>query len=637
MAKEENEQGQQEEKKGAGLTWPVIILCIIGAFAALYIFLVGLSLMGTSFKVLGGRGAGNMYSAVDNPISGVMTGVLSTVLVQSSSTSTSIVVAMVADGGLTVKQGIPIIMGANIGTSVTNTIVSMGQSGDRIMLERAFSGATVHDMFNMLTVLTLLPLEVIIGAIQGEGGLLYWLSYRVTESLMGNEKGDKLFTSPVKQITKPVVSEILQANKYVIYALTLAPPEERTATSVNLTQCASLRRLSDSMEVDSLTGGALVELDELAEEGASTEVDELTEDDEEMDVGKIAGTRSLLSKRSERRLSSLEDCSTYYCVSKNLAKQFKKISKSSYKRLTSCDDLILDNGGDPCDEKCYLDAGAFYEDKVENGALVKGGFLEGAGDFGGGFIGLVFSIILLCVGLMGLVKCLKTIFMGNAKRVLKYATRLNDYLALLIGIGVTLVVQSSSVTTSALTPLCGVGVLPIEKMFPMTLGANIGTTCTALIASLVSLKFGAVQIALCHLFFNIIGILVWFPIPLVRKIPLNAAKLLGLYASYFRFLPIVYILFAFVCVPGIGLLVGATIDASVGGGIVLLLFVLGLVGAFVFIWVVGFPVDMAGPEAIPRGPLCYKVLTKEQREEGVKELEEADAELRGLEKAQATP
>merc|ERR1712217_143588 len=157
---------------------------------------------------------------------------------------------------------------------------------------------------------------------------------------------------------------------------------------------------------------------------------------------------------------------------------------------------------------------------------------------------------------------------GNAKRVLRYATKLNDYVALLVGLGVTILVQSSSVTTSALTPLCGVGVLPLEKMMPMTLGANIGTTCTALIASLVSLKFGAVQIALVHLSFNIIGILIWFPIPQVRKVPLSAAKLLGLYASFYRFVPIVYILVAFVCIPGICLLIGMTFDASVAGGVV---------------------------------------------------------------------
>merc|ERR1712039_51469 len=161
--------------------------------------------------------------------------------------------------------------------------------------------------------------------------------------------------------------------------------------------------------------------------------------------------------------------------------------------------------------------------------------------------------------------------MGNAKRVLRYATELNDYLAILIGLGVTIVVQSSSVTTSALTPLCGVGVLPIEKMLPMTLGANIGTTCTALIASLVSLKFGAVQIALCHLWFNIFGILIWFPVPFMRKFPLGAARLLGLYASFYRFTPPLYILMMFVIVPLIGIAVSATFDASVAGGVILLL------------------------------------------------------------------
>merc|ERR1719323_1409666 len=112
--------------------------------------------------------------------------------------------------------------------------------------------------------------------------------------------------------------------------------------------------------------------------------------------------------------------------------------------------------------------------------------------------------------------------MGSAKRVLRYATNLNGYVAILIGFGVTIVVQSSSVTTSALTPLCGIGVLPLDKMLPLTLGANIGTTFTALIASLVSLKFGAVQIALCHLLFNITGILIWYPIPPMRNLPLEA-------------------------------------------------------------------------------------------------------------------
>lgn len=64
---------------------------------------------------------------------------------------------------LDVSLAIPIVMGANIGTSVTNTIVSIGQITNKNDFRRAFAGATVHDVFNWLTVLILLPLEVITG------------------------------------------------------------------------------------------------------------------------------------------------------------------------------------------------------------------------------------------------------------------------------------------------------------------------------------------------------------------------------------------------------------------------------------------------------------------------------------------
>merc|ERR550537_997107 len=101
--------------------------------------------------------------------------------------------------------------------------------------------------------------------------------------------------------------------------------------------------------------------------------------------------------------------------------------------------------------------------------------------------------------------------MSKAKRIITMAMSMNDYFGILVGLGITIVVQSSSVTTSALTPLAAIGVLPLCKMFPMTLGANIGTTTTALLASLVDLKKAGVQIALCHFFFNCVGISIWFP------------------------------------------------------------------------------------------------------------------------------
>merc|ERR1712110_961360 len=104
----------------------------------------------------GGKSAGRTFrnsDLFDNPLAGLVIGILVTVLVQSSSTSTSIIVTMTAGNLIEVKNAIPMIMGANIGTSVTNTIVSLGAIGTKDEYRRAFAGATVHDCFNLLTVL----------------------------------------------------------------------------------------------------------------------------------------------------------------------------------------------------------------------------------------------------------------------------------------------------------------------------------------------------------------------------------------------------------------------------------------------------------------------------------------------------
>jgi len=600
----------QEDKK---LSWPQIILLVLGALLALYVFLVGLTLMGDAFKVLGGKDAGRLFDIADNPIAGLMIGILSTVLVQSSSTSTSVVVAMVGADQFSVSNGIPIIMGANIGTSVTNTIVSMSHVQDRIEYQRAFAGATVHDAFNMLTVATFLPMEVIFGAMEGEGGPLYWLSYVFPDSATKGNKGEPLFTSPIKTIAKPVANGILASNKYVIYALTLGRPEAKTPKSVNTILCKAERRLSASFEE---AEGEEGEQDE--EEGQSDE-----NDTEEETLDSPRG-RALLNRRLD---NDVEDCSQYYCVGKGLDKNFKKISKKNYKKLTKCKGLILDDEGKPCGkDKCYLDAGEYYDKKVTDGRLVKGGFLKDAGDLGAGIVGFILSLLLLSGGLICLCLTLKRIFMSTAKKLIRYSVQVNDYLALVIGLGITLLVQSSSVCTSALTPLAGIGVLPLEKMLPLSLGANIGTTCTALIASLVSLKFGAIQIALVHLFFNIFGVLLWFPIPVMRRIPLAISRSLGVYASYYKFFPPMYILTMFFIVPGILLGASEAVKANVGGGVFFVLFLIIWIGVFVFAWFRGLPLDKNKPGGLFDGtPLCFKVLSQEQREQAAKNLAEANA------------
>jgi sodium-dependent phosphate cotransporter len=128
---------------------------------------------------------------------------------------------------------------------------------------------------------------------------------------------------------------------------------------------------------------------------------------------------------------------------------------------------------------------------------------------------------------------------------------MNAYLAILIGCGITIAVQSSSITTSMLVPLVAVEAIRLEKMFPLTLGANIGTTATAILAALNSDKKDAIQIALVHLFFNIIGVLIWYPIPFMRKIPLNLAKKLGNLVGSNRSWAVAYTVTVFFIIPGI--------------------------------------------------------------------------------------
>ncbi|XP_032492324.1 LOW QUALITY PROTEIN: sodium-dependent phosphate transport protein 2C [Phocoena sinus] len=137
-------------------------LKVCGLLGSLYLFICSLDILSSAFQLLGSKVAGDIFKdnvVLSNPVAGLVIGVLGTVLVQSSSTSSSIVVSMVASKLLTVRASVPVIMGVNVGTSVTSTLVSMAQSGDRDAFRRAFGGSAVHGVFNWLTALTLLPLE----------------------------------------------------------------------------------------------------------------------------------------------------------------------------------------------------------------------------------------------------------------------------------------------------------------------------------------------------------------------------------------------------------------------------------------------------------------------------------------------
>lgn len=129
---------------------------------------------------------------------------------------------------------------------------------------------------------------------------------------------------------------------------------------------------------------------------------------------------------------------------------------------------------------------------------------------------------------------------------------LTGYVAILVGAIMTILVQSSSVFTSTLTPLVGLGLIKIERMYPLTLGSNIGTTMTGVLAALAAPgeKIDiALQIALCHLFFNISGILLFYPIPVLRRMPIRAAKFLGSTTSKYRWFAVFYLICMFLLLP----------------------------------------------------------------------------------------
>jgi len=132
------------------------------------------------------------------------------------------------------------------------------------------------------------------------------------------------------------------------------------------------------------------------------------------------------------------------------------------------------------------------------------------------------------------------------------AAFLTGYFAILVGAGVTILVQSSSVFTSALTPLVGIGVVTVERMYPLTLGSNIGTTVTGLLAAFTadaSKIHDTLQLALCHLFFNITGIIIWYPIPILRRLPIRLAKFLGDTTAGYRWFAVAYLILLYLILP----------------------------------------------------------------------------------------
>ena len=347
----------------------------------LYLFLIGVSCLEAGIKALGADFQNDLLNNVDHPLAGLAAGVLATVLVQSSSVSTATIVGLVGAGSLSVDAAVPMVMGANIGTTVTNTLASLGSARRSEEFRRAFAGATMHDFFNLMCVAIFLPLQV-------STDFLSNIAEELADLLGGNVEGGEA-NSPIKQYIKEPAKQI--------------------------------------------------------------------------------------------------------------------------------EDLL-------------------------DGPISSSDFL-GA---------LLIAIGLLCIfiALAFVTRSMRALIAGRIESAMnRIVSGAGGLVGIAAGIVITIGVQSSSITTSILVPMVGSGVLTLRNAFPIMLGANLGTTVTALLASLaVDLRAGLV-VALTHTLFNLFGILAIYPFRAVRDLPVRLAEGLAALAVGNRLIVAVYVFGVFIGLP----------------------------------------------------------------------------------------
>ena len=352
-------------------------------FGLIYTFLVGVSSLESGIKVMGADTQESLFSSVSNPVAGLFIGILGTVLVQSSSASTSVIVGLVGTGALGVGDAVPMIMGANIGTTVTNTLVALAHMRQSEEFKRAFSAATVHDFFNLMAVSIILPIELATNVLSNS-------AEKISEQLVGSAGSE--WKSPIKKWVKEPVGW--------------------------------LKDLGDAI-------------------GAS---------------GNVLGT-----------------------------------------------------------------------------LLVA--------------IGLVIILISLAFITKNMRKLVADRIEASLNKVLGKGA---GTVAMLLGLVITISVQSSSITTSIMIPLAAAGVVSLRNIYPVTLGANVGTTITALLAALATSRPEALTVAIVHTLFNVGGIVLLYPMPYVRDIPIRLAENLAKIAINRRVAAVVYVVVVFIVVPLLG-------------------------------------------------------------------------------------
>ena len=138
--------------------WQILLVSI-----SLLFFFFAISLISTAFKSLGKESIESILYTTSNPFIALFIGLLITAIIQSSSTSTSMIVTVVATGSLSLENAVPMIMGANVGTTLTSSLVALSFVTSKRAFRRAISAGVIHDFLNILLTIIFLPLELFYG------------------------------------------------------------------------------------------------------------------------------------------------------------------------------------------------------------------------------------------------------------------------------------------------------------------------------------------------------------------------------------------------------------------------------------------------------------------------------------------
>ncbi|MBP1464937.1 Na/Pi symporter [Candidatus Chloroploca sp. M-50] len=173
--------------------------------ALVYLLIVAVGVISSGFRAAVGDQAAELFAFANNPVVGLIVGIVATALIQSSSTATAIIVGLVG-GGLPVAVAVPMVMGANIGTALTSGIVSLSYMRNKEEFNRAFSASTVKDLFNLLAVLIFFPLEVLFQPLERLGAAVAQLMVGGADLSIDEFDFVGMITRPLRNLIRDATS-----------------------------------------------------------------------------------------------------------------------------------------------------------------------------------------------------------------------------------------------------------------------------------------------------------------------------------------------------------------------------------------------------------------------------------------------